>query len=236
VTAFQAGVAACGHGVAACQHGVMTPTPAAADDHGFPAGFFRRTDESADAAFYGPPRLLTHIDDRAIATVGALYEHLGITGRVLDLMSSWISHFVTPPRELVVLGMNAAELEANTAATERVVRDLNADPTLPFEDASFDAAVCCVSIDYLTTPIEVFREVRRVLVPGGVFVNTFSNRCFPTKAIHGWLATDDEGHCTIVGEYHRRSGGWDEPEMALLTPPFTAGDPLYAVWAHRKAE
>ncbi len=154
----------------------MTSARAETDEHGFPAGFFRRTDESADARFYGPPRLLTHIDDRAIATVGALYQHLAITGRVLDLMSSWISHFVIPPRELVVLGMNAAELEANTAATERVVRDLNVDPTLPFEDASFDAVVCCVSIDYLTTPIEVFREVRRVLVPGGVFVNSFSKQ------------------------------------------------------------
>src|SRR5207253_155557 len=137
----------------------------------------------------------------------------------LDLMSSWISHFVAPPTELVVLGMNRSELDANAAATDRVVRDLNVDPTLPVDDARFDAVVCCVSIDYLTTPIEVFREVRRVLVPGGVFVNTFSNRCFPTKAIHGWLATDDEGRCAIVGEYFGRAGGWDEPQMALLTPP-----------------
>jgi SAM-dependent methyltransferase len=213
----------------------MSPTSPETDAHGFPPGFFRRTDESPDRGFYGPPRLLTHIDDRAIATVGALYQHLGIDGTVLDLMSSWISHFVTPPRELVVLGMNAGELEANTAAASRVVHDLNTDPVLPFADERFDAAVCCVSVDYLTRPIEVFREVCRVLHPGAPFVCTFSNRCFPTKAIHGWLASDDEGHCTIVSEYFRRSGGWEEPQVALLTPPHLPGDPLYAVWAERAA-
>ena len=201
------------------------------DAHGFPPGFFRRGDPSPDTAFYAFERLVTHIDDRAIATVGALYEHLGVNGRVLDLMSSWISHFRTPPQHLTVLGMNAGELDANSAAAERVVHDLNVDPSLPFADEQFDAAVCCVSVDYLVQPIEVFREVRRVLAPGGQFVCTFSNRCFPSKAIAGWLSTDDEGRCGIVAEYFRRSGGWLEPNLALLTPPLSPGDPLYAVWA-----
>lgn len=201
------------------------------DEYGFPPGFFQRADPSPDEQFYAFERLVTHIDDRAIAAVGRLYEHLALRGRVLDVMSSWISHFRTPPEHLTVLGMNAAELAANQAAHERVVHDLNADPTLPFPDRSFDAAVCCVSVDYLVQPISVFREIRRVLEPGSPFVCTFSNRCFPTKAIAGWLHTDDEGHCAIVAEYFRRSGGWDEPLMALCTPPGGPGDPLYAVWA-----
>jgi SAM-dependent methyltransferase len=199
----------------------------------FPDEFFRRTDESDDGFFYSSERLVTHIDDRAIAAVGALYDRLGLTGRVLDIMSSWISHFVTPPQQLVALGMNARELEANPMATERFTRDLNIDPTLPFDDGRFDAVTCCVSVDYLTRPIEVFREVRRVLAPSGMFVCTFSNRCFPTKAIHGWLATDDAGHCRIVSEYFRQAGGFDEASAALCTPPGTFGDPLYTVWARR---
>ena len=199
----------------------------------FPAGFFRRTDESPDDRFYVPDRLVTHIDDRAIAAVGALYAELGIDGRVLDVMSSWISHFIEPPTELIALGMNAFELEHNTAATGTVVHDLNADPRLPFDDARFDAVTCCVSVDYLTRPVEVFAEVRRVLAPRGVFVCTFSNRCFPTKAIHGWLATNDAGRCAIVAEYFRHSGGWDPPITQLRTPPGTYGDPLYAVWSRR---
>lgn len=204
---------------------------------GFPPGFFDRDDDRDDAAFYAPPRLVTHIDDAAVAAVGGLYAELGIDGdaprprRVLDLMSSWVSHFRTPPAELVVLGMNAEELAANPAATERLVHDLNADPRVPLPDADVDAAVCCVSIDYLVRPIEVFREVRRVVREGGIFVCTFSNRCFPSKAIRGWLASDDEGHCRIVSEDFRRSGGWDDPQAALCTPPHVGGDPLYAVWA-----
>ena len=206
-------------------------TPREVDEHGFPAGFFRRTDEFSDDAFYADDRLVTHIDDRAIAAVGQLYERLELTGRVLDVMSSWVSHFRTKPAELVALGMNAAELAANAMADSSVVRDLNADPTLPFDDDRFDAVTCCVSVDYLVRPIEVFREVARVLAPGGLFVCTFSNRCFPTKAIHGWLANDEAMRCTIVAEYFRRSGGWDEPQIALCTPPSTSGDPLYAVWS-----
>src|SRR5437588_7367069 len=102
----------------------------------FPPGFFDRTDEADDAAFYAPPRLVTHIDDDAIAAVGELYVELQITGDVLDLMSSWVSHFRTPPRHLRVLGMNKVELEANPMATEHIVHDLNADPQIPLADQS----------------------------------------------------------------------------------------------------
>jgi len=203
----------------------------AADIDGFPTGFFRRTDESPDDRFYVPDRFVTHIDDRAIEAVGSLYDELGLDGRVLDIMSSWVSHFRIAPRELVVLGMNEQELSANTAASSTMLHDLNADPTIPFEDGRFDAVTCCVSVDYLTRPIEVFREVRRVLIAGGRFVCTFSNRCFPTKAIHGWLATDDRGHVEIVREFFRRSGGWGDVRAELRTSPAEPGDPLYAVWS-----
>jgi SAM-dependent methyltransferase len=202
-------------------------------DDGFPPGFFDRSDPATDVDFYGPTRLVTHIDDGAIAAVGALYEELGIGGDVLDLMGSWVSHFRAPPTRLTVLGMNAAELAANPAATATVVHDLNADPRVPFADDSFDAAVCCVSVDYLIRPIEVFTDLARVVRPGGWFVCTFSNRCFPTKAIRGWLHSSDEQHCEIVTEYFNRAGGWDAAIAQRRTPVEHRGDPLYAVWARR---
>ena len=132
------------------------------DDGSFPTGFFDRTDEAVDDDFYSWPRLVTHIDDGAIAAVGALYEELALTGAVLDLMGSWVSHFRHAPAHLTVLGMNGEELAANPQASATVVHDLNRDPHLPFEDAAFDAAVCCVSVDYLTQPVAVFADVRRV--------------------------------------------------------------------------
>jgi SAM-dependent methyltransferase len=199
----------------------------------FPDGFFDRADDSPDDVFYAPPRLVTHIDEGAIAAVSSLYDELGISGDVLDLCSSWVSHFRAAPTRLVVLGMNALELDQNPQAVARVVHDLNRDPELPFADGSFDAVTCCVSVDYLVRPIEVFDEVARVLRPQAPFVCTFSNRCFPTKAIRGWLAAGDESHVRIVRDYFSRSNGWVDAVAERRTPLNHRGDPLFAVWARR---
>ena len=122
---------------------------------------FRRMDESPDALFYDIPRLVTHIDDAAIAAVTQLYrEYFPAGGAIIDLMSSWVSHL--PPeityRRVVGLGMNATELAANPRLDAWLVQDLNENPRLPFADAEFDAAGICVSVDYLTRPVEVLRE------------------------------------------------------------------------------
>ena len=198
----------------------------------FPAGFFSRQDESDDGSFYAFDRFVTHIDPGAIAAVGELYTQLGLTGDVLDICSSWISHFQTKPDRLSITGMNEAELAANPMADDWSVADLNASPEFVYPDASFDAVTCCVSVDYLTRPLEVFADVARVLRPGGVFVCSFSNRCFPTKAIRGWLSTDDRGRIAIVATYFERSQAFAEPVVQHRNPG-ALGDPLYAVWAER---
>ena len=198
----------------------------------FPTGFFDRQDDGDDTVFYRGPRFVTHLDDRAVGAVGALYVELGIDGDVLDLMSSWVSHLPTSPRSLTVLGLNAQELAANPMATARDVQDLNTTTALPYADACFDAVLNCVSVDYLTRPVEVYAEVARVLRPGGVSVCTFSNRCFPSKAVRGWLATDDEAHGEVVATYHRLAGGFEEPVVEQRLDG-RRGDPLWAVWARR---
>lgn len=201
----------------------------------FGDGFFDRSDPTPDGGFYAQPRLVTHIDDGAIEAAGEVYQSLGIEGRVLDLMSSWISHFASPPQRLVTLGRNAYELARNDAAVGGVVADLNDLPSLPFADNAFDHVVCAVSVDYLSQPLEVFDEVARVLRPGGLFCHVFSNRLFPTKAIQGWLQASEEERVGICGEYFLRSGGgldgssgWGEPEASVKR---NGNDPLYAVWA-----
>ncbi len=201
------------------------------DQTPFPPGFFARGDEAGDAAFYSFPRYVTHIDDGAIVAVGALYQELGIDGAVLDVMSSWVSHFTETPEALTVLGMNADELAANPQARAWVVHDLNDVPVLPFPDDAFDHATCCVSVDYLTRPVEVFRDVARVVRAGGLFVCTFSNRLFPTKAVRGWLASDDAAHQQIVAEYFRRAGQYEPAVARRCTPEGHRGDPLFGIWA-----
>lgn len=189
-----------------------------------------RQDESPDELFYLQPRFVTHIDDGAIAAVTQLYrEYFPAGGVILDLMSSWVSHFPPGVRyaRAVGVGMNRAELGRNPRLTEFVVQNLNADPVLPFAQAEFDAGACCVSVDYLTDPVSVLREVGRILKPDGPFVVTFSNRCFPTKAVREWLETSDAEHLELVESWMRAAGTWTAIKKLDRSPRW--GDPLYAV-------
>jgi len=196
---------------------------------------FAREDDEDDARFYDFPRMVTHIDDAAIA---ALSEHYRKTipenADVLDLMSSWVSHLPDglPLRRVVGLGMNAEELGANPRLTERLVHDLNREPKLPFKDASFDACLIAVSIQYLTQPIEVLAEIARVLRPDAPLIISFSNRCFPTKAVAVWRAYDDHQHVGLIALYLQTAGGFAQPEFVDLSSS-PDSDPLYVVQAQR---
>merc|ERR1711871_1156689 len=114
----------------------------------------------------------------------------------------------------------------NERLTEYVVRDLNQDPTLPFEDESFDFVCNVVSVDYLNKPLEIFREMHRVLKPGGSAIMSFSNRCFPTKAVAIWGQTDDAGHVWIVGSYFKFSKDWADVKALDISAEPRMGDPM----------
>lgn len=197
---------------------------------------FAREDDSDDALFYDFPRLVTHIDDAAIAALTAYYRRaIPPNADVLDLMSSWVSHLPDdlPLNSVVGLGMNAEELAANPRLTARLVQDLNRDPVLPFPDASFDAVLIAVSIQYLTQPVAVCREVGRVLRPDAPCIVSYSNRCFPTKAVAAWRAFDDRQHAGLVALYFRTAGGFAEARLMDHSPAPGQSDPLYVVEARR---
>lgn len=203
----------------------------------WPQHFFQRLDESDDALFYETPRKVVHIDDAAIAAVAALYDELLPPNAVLlDLMSSWRSHLpdTLAPAEVVGLGMNAVEMADNPQLTAALTHDLNRSPQLPFASATFDGAMCAVSVQYMIRPVEVFRDVCRVLRPGAPFVLTFSNRCFPMKAVAVWRETTDQDHMRIVSAYFEAAGGWMDITVRDCSPN-AYSDPLYAVWARKAA-
>jgi len=203
---------------------------------------YTRWDESSDTNFYSVPRFVKHIDDPAIEALTTFYSAMFKQAppsdyAVLDICSSWVSHYPEPltAKRVAITGMNDAELQANRQATDYTLRDLNKDRALPYDSASFDFVTNVVSIDYLTQPRQVVEEVHRVIKPGGVAIFSFSNRCFFAKAVAVWVANmnDGPGHCRIVATYFRfaPSGGWKDVTCTDVSPNPGGSDPMWILSA-----
>lgn len=208
---------------------------------------FARTDETPDSGFYQKSRLVNHIDATATENISRLYKKvLGTGSNVLDLMSSWKSH-IPPDLKLggvTGLGMNQEELEKNEQLRDFVIHDLNENSVLPFEDESFDAVICNVSVEYMTNPLTVFKEVGRILKNGGCFMLTFSNRWFPPKVIAVWEQIHEFERIGLVSEYFLLSEqfekicthsirGLPRPHEDKYYGKLVVSDPIYAVWAYK---
>ena len=195
-----------------------------------PPWAFDKEDPGDDLDFYAEARLVTHIDDGAIAALTGFYRStLPAGGVICDLMSSWVSHLPDEVAyaEVIGHGMNAEELAANPRLTRRFVQDLNADPHLPLADASLDAAMICVGVQYLQDPVPVLADVRRTLKRGAPLIVSFSNRCFPTKAVAVWLRLNDAGHAALV-QLYLETAGFPQSETHVLSDGSRC-DPMYAV-------
>ena len=198
---------------------------------------FRREDEFPDTEFYALARKVTHVDAVCARRIQALYRTvLPENARVLDLMAP----LPDTVQSAVGLGLNAEELADNPQLAERIVKDINADPTLPFADASFDAVVCTVSFEYLTQPHKIVAEARRVLKPGGMFVVTLSHRYFPPKVIKLWTELHPMERMAWVGMLIKQAGfkkvetyverGLKRPKDDRYADTLTESDPLFATW------
>lgn len=205
-----------------------------------------KLDGSADPLFYDIPRLVTHVDEGFIQQLTDLYrQQLQSHTRILDLMSSWVSHL---PAELTFEhveghGLNGEELVKNPRLNHYFVQDLNQNPRLPLPDESFDAVLNAVSVQYLQYPEAVFSEIQRILRPGGVAIVSFSNRMFWQKAIQIWRDSSEAERLTLVKRYFESIPGFTEPEVIAqpgklpILSWFNPGgsDPFYAVIAYRAA-
>ncbi|XP_024977953.1 uncharacterized protein LOC112515392 [Cynara cardunculus var. scolymus] len=209
---------------------------------------------SPDKDFYAYPRFVTHVDDNFIATLTDVYrKKLSPEFEILDLMSSWVSHLPEEVKfkKVVGHGLNPQELAKNPRLDYFVVKDLNQDQKFEFQNASFDAVLCTVSVQYLQQPEKVFSEVFRVLRPGGVFIVSFSNRLFYEKAIGAWREGTGFGRVQLVVQYFQCVEGFTEPEVVRkladgakpdgsafgwikgLLGLVSGSDPFYAVIAYK---
>jgi SAM-dependent methyltransferase len=209
---------------------------------------FTRMAGEPDDRFYAKARMVSHVDKTASAQIAGLYHRLLPSGgRVLDLMASWESHLPAEHGlgEIIGLGMNAEELDANPLFAAHAVHDLNLHPTLPYSDGEFDAVICSLSIEYLTKPFEVFAEVARVLRPDGRFIVTFSNRWFPPKVTRVWEGMHEFERPGLVLEYFLRDGlfndletwsirGLPRPADDKYADRHADSDPVFAVWGTRQ--
>ena len=199
---------------------------------------FQRIDETDDAIFYEHPRLVTHIDGPACDALRDYFrEHLPPGGDLLDLMSSCVSHlpFNVSYQSVTGLGMNHVELTENSQLSRRLVHDLANNPSLPFGNNSFDGCMITVSVQYLIHPVKVFGEIARVLRPSRPCIVSFSNRCFPTKAVAIWHQLDNANHTKLVEHYFNESGGFQTPDMLDISPNPGKSDPLFVVSAKSRA-
>jgi SAM-dependent methyltransferase len=166
---------------------------------------------------------------------------------ILDLMAGFNSHLPESIRaeRVVGLGLNGNELERNPVLTETVIHDVNRDPRLPFPDNVFDVVLNTVSVEYVTRPVELFREVARILRPGGLHLVIFSNRMFPEKAVNAWRESGESVRVDMVRSFFARAGGFDPPRVfASGGKPRPGGDryadqgypsdPVWAVYAERE--
>ncbi len=205
---------------------------------------FARDDDNADEIFYEKPRFVEHLDSLALSTVEDLFVRLiPKNSRILDLMAGPNSHLRAEinAREIIGLGLNQEELKANSALTGHVLHDVNANPKLPFEDDSFNAVVNTVSVDYMVKPVELFRDVARILAPKGIFIVVFSNRMFPPKAVGIWKRTTESERTDLVKKYfsaaelfyidgYFESKGHPRPSDDKYYSLGIPSDPIYAVW------
>lgn len=208
----------------------------------------QKLDDTDDQLFYDYPRFVTHVDEGFIQQLTDLYrDHLRPQTRILDMMSSWVSHL---PAEMEFShieghGLNAEELARNRRLNHYFVQNLNQHSQLPLPDQSFDAVLNCVSVQYLQYPEAIFSEIHRVLKPGGVAIISFSNRMFFQKAIQIWRDASEPTRVELVKKYFTSVTGFTVPEVIVnksTVPNFLqwlgagGGDPFYAVIAHRNAE
>ena len=204
-----------------------------------------KLDDTNDLNFYDVPRLVTHVDDRFINRLTDLYRsQLKPGSRVLDLMSSWVSHLPEDVQFAHVEGhgMNESELAKNPRLDHYFVQNLNLKPKLPLEDADFDAVLITVSVQYLQYPEAVLSEIYRILKPNGIVIISFSNRMFYQKAIAAWRDGTDTDRVNLVRQYFESVDGFSPPEVIVHQAPIAGflqmmglagGDPFYAVMAHK---
>ena len=142
-------------------------------------------------------RILPHIINLAMNTKVLKEERTrclrDVKGVVLEIGFGTglnLPHY--PPTVTKIVGVDPSETSAKLARKRIAAAPVPVETIglsaekLPVPDGSFDSIVSTFTLCTIPDVVSALSEVRRVLRPGAPFVVSFSNRCFPTKAVAVW--------------------------------------------------
>lgn len=134
----------------------------------------------------------------------------------------------------VGVGANKALMEENESLSEFFVADLNnvvpeqgvnSDDLKALGSNSFDFILMANTIDFLTSPREVFRSAWALLKPGGTMIVPFVNRDaydskFSRAQTKMWRDMNDDQHMWICGSFFQfsASDGWENLKGFDISP------------------
>jgi SAM-dependent methyltransferase len=177
---------------------------------------------SPDFVFAGPER-------------AALFRELvgGPGRRVADLGCRYgaLTRAYVEGNDVVGVDVDREALAAAAAlGIETLWADL--DEPLPFDDESFDVAVCGEVLEHLRFPDRLLDEARRVLRPGGVLVGSVPNSYRLKSRLRFLLGrppefADDPTHLHMFSPADVRAllAGWEEPRLQFVAGRLTRWHP-----------
>jgi SAM-dependent methyltransferase len=126
----------------------------------------------------------------------------GEFSEVLDLLGG--SERFTPEQaagSLLAPTPQARGADAHRRVMLQVAQDLDEQPLLPFEDGAFDAVLVTLDVGALRRPLEVFREVGRVLQPGGLVAVSFGRAALDEAHTRLWALAGDREQLMLAEAY-----------------------------------
>lgn len=134
----------------------------------------------------------------------------------------------------VGVGANKKLMDQNPALTENFVVNLNnvieeqgvnSNDLKALGSNTFDAILMANTIDFLTSPREVFRSAWALLKPGGIMIVPFTNKeayssKFERAQTKMWRDMNDDQHMWICGSFFQfsASDGWEKLKGFDISP------------------
>eukprot|EP01038_Epipyxis_sp_PR26KG_P008398 gene8398-11356_t len=159
-----------------------------------------------------------------IALSDHMSEYFFDGARVLELFSCYSSilpkGFDLGPT--VGVGWYDEEMKRNKDLDDFIVQDVSVDPFLPIADNYFDFVVVPAMFQLFQRPLDMFREINRVLKPGGtaiIGVKLSMWSFLSWKQGRYYVETNYLEDILALGSFFHYAGGFSKPQAYDLTLP-----------------